>query len=143
METEPSTWIVIAMTAVGAVVWLAGLAVMARATRERRARAQDASARFDIEERSAAGTLVGEGEVDGRPEELSDKLAGLLARDGMPPFGPVKIVACDRGELVFESAGPNRRHRGGRRPRRPVPVPPRLALGPASSTPSRRRPGAS
>jgi hypothetical protein len=106
METEPSTWIVIAMTAVGAVVWLAGLAVMARATRELRARAQDAAARFDIEERSAAGTLVGEGEVDGRPEELSDKLAGLLARDGMPPFGPVKIVACDRGELVFESAGP-------------------------------------
>ncbi len=107
METEPSTWIVIALTAVGAVAWLAGLAVMARATRELRARVQDASARFDIEERSAAGTLVGEGEVDGRPEGLSEKLAGLLARDGMPPFGPVKIVACDRGELVFESAGLN------------------------------------
>ena len=97
----------IAITAVGAVVWLAGLAVMARATRELRARAQDAAARFDIEERSAAGTLVGEGEVDGRPEDLSEKLAGLLARDGMPPFGPVKIIACDRGELVFESAGLN------------------------------------
>ncbi len=24
-------------------------------------------------------------------------------RDGMPPFGPVKIVACDRRELVFET----------------------------------------
>jgi hypothetical protein len=107
METDPSTWIVIALTTVGAVVWLAGLAVMARATRELRARAQDAAARFDIEERSAAGTLVGEGEVDGRPEDLSEKLAGLLARESMPPFGPVKIVACDRGELVFESAGLN------------------------------------
>ncbi len=104
MESGSSTWIVIALTAVGAVVWLAGLAVMARATRELRARAQEAATRFDIEERSAVGTLVGEGEVDGRPEELSEKLAGLLARDGMPPFGPVKIVACDRGELVFESA---------------------------------------
>jgi hypothetical protein len=107
MESDSSTWIVIALTAVGAVVWLAGLAVMARATRELRARAQEAAARFDIEERSAAGTLVGEGEVEGRPEELSEKLAGLLARDGMPPFGPIKIVACDRSELVFESAGLN------------------------------------
>jgi hypothetical protein len=107
METDPGTWIVIAITAVGAVVWLAGLAVMARATRELRARAQDAAARFDIEERSAAGTLVGEGEVDGRPEDLSEKLAGLLARDGIPPFGPVKIIACNRGELVFEAAGLN------------------------------------
>jgi hypothetical protein len=78
---------------------------MARATRDRQARAQEAAERFDIEDAAAGGTIAGEAEVEGRPEELSEKLARLLARDGMGPFGPVKIVACDRTELVFEPAG--------------------------------------
>jgi hypothetical protein len=97
--------IVIGIAAVGAIGWLSGVVVMSRATRERRARAEQAAARFDIEAAAAGGTIVGEAEVEGRPEELSEKLARLLARDGMGPLGPVKIVACDRRELVFEPAG--------------------------------------
>ena len=67
--------------------------------------AQQAAERFDIEEATAAGTIVGEAEVAGHPEELSEKLARLLAREGMGPLGPVKVVSCSPGEVTFESAG--------------------------------------
>jgi len=105
LDHSISTLIVIAIATVGAIAWLAGLSVMARATCDRRARAQEAAARFDIEDAASGATIVGEADVEGRPEELSEKLARLLARDGMGPLGPVKIVACDRTELVFEPAG--------------------------------------
>jgi hypothetical protein len=105
MDTIPIAWIVLTVTAIGVATWLAGLAVMARATRELRSRAREAVERFDIEEPTAAGTLMGEADVEGRPDDLSQKLAGLLAREGMGPFGPVMIVSCDDRELVFKSSG--------------------------------------
>ncbi len=105
MDPEIGKWIVVAVATVGGVAWLSGLSYMIRATSERQARAMEAAQRFEIEEAAARNTIVGEAEVAGVPEELSGKLAGLLAREGMGPFGPVKIVACDRRELVFESAG--------------------------------------
>lgn len=105
MDPEVGKWIVIAFATVGAAVWLAGLWFMIGATRERQARAMEAAQRFEIEETAAAGTIVGEAEVAGQPEELSAKLASLLVREGMGPFGPIKIVACDHRELVFEAAG--------------------------------------
>jgi hypothetical protein len=98
---------VIAIATIGAVAWLAGLATMHRATQERRMRAQEAAERFDVEDQAAEGTIVGEAEVKGHPEELSAKLASLLAREGMGPLGPVKIVACDAREVAFEAAGSN------------------------------------
>jgi len=99
--------VVIAITAVGAVAWLAALAVMVRATRERRATASEASEQFDVEGMPPAGTIVGSAELEGQPEVLSAKLAERLARDGLGFMGPVKIVACDRREVVFEAAGQN------------------------------------
>ena len=80
MDPEVGKWIVIAFATVGAAVWLAGLWFMIGATRERQARAMEAAQRFEIEETAAAGTIVGEAEVAGQPEELSAKLASLLAR---------------------------------------------------------------
>jgi hypothetical protein len=106
MDLEISRVLVIAIVTIGAVVWLAGLATLFRATRECQMRAREAAQRFEIEGESAAGTIVGEAQVVGRPEELSAKLAGVLARDGMSPLGPIKIIACDAHEVAFESAIP-------------------------------------
>jgi len=105
MEPETARIVVIGIASVGAVVWLAALAAMSRASRERQAQLQMAGERFDIDGFNPAGTIVGETEVQGRPEDLSAKLANLLARDGLGPIGPVKILACDRNEISFESAG--------------------------------------
>ena len=115
MDPEISKGVVIAIASIGAVAWLAGLVVLLRATHERRERAREAVERFDVSSESAEGTIVGEAEVDGTPEELSAKLAKLLARDGLGPLGPVKIVSCDRREVVFETLGPTSSPSGGRR----------------------------
>jgi hypothetical protein len=105
MDEETAKTIVIGITAAGAVAWLAGLTVMLRATREQQAQSNEATDRFDAETAPRAGTIVGGADVDGQPEALATKLAERLARNGLGPFGPVKIVACDRHEVVFEAAG--------------------------------------
>ncbi len=107
MDQETAKTIVIGITAVGAVAWLAGVTVMFRATREQRAGASEAAEQLDAEGDRPAGTIVGGTEIDGQPEALAAKLAEQLARNGLGPFGPIKIVACDRSEVAFEAAGPN------------------------------------
>ncbi len=105
MDEETAKTIVIGITAVGAVAWLAGVTVMLRATRERQAGASEAAEHFDVEGARPAGAIVGEADVEGQPEALAAKLAERLARNGLGPFGPVKIVACDNREVAFEAAG--------------------------------------
>jgi hypothetical protein len=105
MEPDVAKLVVVAITAVGAVVWLAAMASVLRAARERRESAQQATERFEIEADLAPETIVGEAEVEGQPEELSAKLASQLAKDGMGPFGPIKIMSRDRHQVAFEPAG--------------------------------------
>jgi hypothetical protein len=115
MDEESAKFMVIAITAVGALAWLAGLTVVLRASRERQQSALRAAERFSVEGEFAPGTIIGETEVEGHPEELSSKLASQLARESVGPFGPVKIVARDSREVAFEPAGaPINGFRGGR-----------------------------
>ena len=115
MDPETGQLVVVAITSVGALVWLTALATMLRASRDGGVTSVKAAERFEIDGQFPAGTIVGEAEVEGQPEELSTKLAGLLARDGMGPGCPVKIVARDRREVTFEPAGSSMiGFRGGR-----------------------------
>jgi hypothetical protein len=98
--------VVIGIAAVGAIVWIEALAAMFRASRERQSRIQLAGERFDVDGPQTGSTIVGEVELQGKPDDLSAKLASQLARDGLGPIGPVKILACDRNEISFEAAGP-------------------------------------
>jgi hypothetical protein len=107
MEEETAKMVVVAITAVGAVAWLAALTVMLRATRERQARAGESAEHYELEGPPPPGTIVGSAEVEGQPDVLSTKLAERLARDGLGFFGPVKIVACSPKEVSFEAAGTN------------------------------------
>ncbi len=105
MDTNAAAWIVIGLTSVGALIWLAGLAFLWRTTRDIRERDRSSAMRFEVEEPSGPGLLAGEAEVDGRPDDLSEKLAATLARDGLPPFGPVRILSCDSRRLDLETTG--------------------------------------
>jgi hypothetical protein len=105
MDEQVAGLVVIAFTAVGAVVWLAAVATLLRAGRERRPVAPDYYERFEIEGTPKGHTIVGSAEVAGAPDELSAKLASALARGGLGRLGPVKILAQERGEVLFESAG--------------------------------------
>ena len=115
MDEDAAKLVVIAITAVGALAWLAGLTVTLRASRERQESARLAAERFSVEGEPGPGTIVGEADVEGRPEELSNKLAAQLARESVGAFGPVKVVARDDREVAFEPAGaPVNGFRGGR-----------------------------
>jgi hypothetical protein len=107
MNEETAKTIVIGITALGTIGWLAGLAVMLRCTRERVTRAGEAAELFEVEGNIPENTIVGGADIAGQPEALATKLAERLAHNGLGFFGPVKIVACDRHEVAFEAAGPN------------------------------------
>jgi hypothetical protein len=103
MEPEIATAVAVGIAIVGFVVWLFALQMMMRATRERQAISDDASQATDFE--NPAGTINGSAEVPGQPEELSAKLAEILARDGLGFLGPIKITGADRREVRFEAIG--------------------------------------
>jgi hypothetical protein len=107
MDEETAKTVVIAITAVGAVAWLAGLVVMLRASRERVARANESAEQYTLEGPSPPGTIIGSAEISGSSEALSTKLAERLARDGLGSFGPVKILSSTPKEVIFEAAGTN------------------------------------
>ncbi len=105
MDPETGKLIVIGTTLVGAIAWLWGLAVVARAARERRASASEADWGFDAAaDAYPPGSVTGAVEVAGRPEDLADKLAASLTRDGV--IGPVKILGADARAVRFEPAMP-------------------------------------
>ena len=106
VDEETSKIVVIAIAAIGGLVWLGAVAMMLRATRERQATALEVAERFEIDREDTPGMIFGEADVEGQPEELSEKLAAILARDGMGPGGPVKLLMRDRDRVEFESAGP-------------------------------------
>ncbi len=110
MDEQMAGLVVIALTAVGAVVWLAAVATLMRAGRERRTSAAETYEPYEIEATHGAETIVGSADVAGAPEELSAKLASALARGGLGRLGPVKVIAQDRREVLFESAGVRNRH---------------------------------
>lgn len=115
MDADTAQIVAVAITLVGVLAWLAGVSVVLAASRSRERSARLASERFEVSEGFPPGTIVGEAQVAGDAEELSTKLAGQLARDGVGPFGPVKIVAKGRDEVVFEPSGrPMGGFRGGR-----------------------------
>jgi hypothetical protein len=104
MDTDTARIIVLAVASILAIAWLFALQAMVTAARARSFRVREAAGRFDIDERFATGTYVGEVDVDGTPRGLSKKLAAMLARG---PLGPVKILACDAQEVAFESGAPS------------------------------------
>ncbi len=107
MSDDTAKMIVIAITAVGALAWLSGLAMMLRATRERLGRIHEQEELFEVDSEPHAGAIIGGADVHGEPEMLSAKLAERLAVSGFGPIGPVKILARDRREVIFEPAGPS------------------------------------
>ena len=103
MEPELATAIVVGIAIVGFVVWMVALQTMQRATRERRALADDDALAIGTD--NPAGTIAGSAEVPGNPDELSVKLAERLARDGLGFLGPIRITGADRKEVTFEAIG--------------------------------------
>ena len=96
MDPEIGKVVVIAITAVGAVAWLAGLAAVLRAEPRARESALPGGRTIRLEGELARARSSARPRSRVIPRNSRAKLAGLLAREGIGPFGPVKIVARDR-----------------------------------------------
>src|SRR5262245_54185437 len=105
MDSETAKLIVIVLAAVGVVAWLAGMSVMQRATRERRLRIEETDARFDTDRQAGTAMIVGSAEIEGQPDDFTNRPTEWLARDGLGPLGPVKILGRDHHEVTFETGG--------------------------------------
>jgi hypothetical protein len=103
MDQEIAAAVAIGIAVVEFVIWLYGVRTMLRATRERRALAEQSDE--DFGSISTAAAVTGSTELPGHSEELSTKLSEQLARNGLGVLGPIKITSADRREVRFESIG--------------------------------------
>lgn len=103
MSAETARTILVAVTAVGAVVWLISLWFLV--TSYRGTPTEPTVDHLARPEQLPQGWLLGSVEVDGQPSSLVDKLASVLARETP---GSVKILEKTNAGVTFESVGPLR-----------------------------------
>jgi hypothetical protein len=101
MDPDVARTVVIALAAVELGLWIVALQVLFRAAREGEVKPAEFAQELAVDD--GVGTITGAVEVDGPAEALSSKLVERLVRGGLGMFGPVKIVAADRREVVFEA----------------------------------------
>ena len=105
METETAQFVLIAIAAVGAIVWLISLQFLLSTFRHDRERFKQTAEVVDLGETTphmVAGTV----EVDGQPAELSVKAAAVLAK-GLAGWTPFKILERTDQRLIFENITSN------------------------------------
>jgi hypothetical protein len=95
MTTETAQTVLTVITAVGFVVWLAGLAFLLTSARVGRPATTD-----DLGEAWPQGWLTGWAEVSGRPEDLVQRATSLLVKEGS-----VKILERTDDRVAFERVG--------------------------------------
>jgi hypothetical protein len=105
MDTETAQFVLIAIAAVGAVVWLIGLQFLLstfRRDRERFPQTPEVAELGDVSPHLVAGSV----EVDGEPADLSVKAAAVLAK-GLAGWTPFKILERTDQRLSFENIASN------------------------------------
>jgi hypothetical protein len=105
VDPEVAQVVFYAITAIGIVVWLAGLQFLSGARRAVKAAQVDEWVLTDLPSAAARNRLTGSAEVDGQPSALADKAASLLAQGAPVAFGPVKIVEKTDDTVTFERLG--------------------------------------
>jgi hypothetical protein len=106
VETQTATIVLMAITAVEAVVWLAGLQFLLLSFRKGQSVKDDLHGGFDGGEASAGRILAGSAEVDGEARALVARTAGLLAKGALFPQVPVKVLEQTEDHVRFERVGP-------------------------------------
>jgi hypothetical protein len=106
MSTDVAQIVLAAITAVAAVVWLAGLQFLLASARLGIKNEDRESVDPEVMEESLAPCISGSVEVEGQAGALAAKAASLFAQDKLFPFGPFKIVESSESRLRFEPVGP-------------------------------------
>lgn len=97
MDAETAQLVLIAITSMGAIVWVVALNYLSRCFRS-----QPPAETLTFGDSAAAHGLIGGTEVDGQPRQLAARAATFLAHGSQSSFGPVKIVEKADDRIVFE-----------------------------------------
>jgi hypothetical protein len=110
MDAQTARWILYITTAVGAVVWFAGLRFLRASFYTPIHRDEEPGERFELVERASIGGIRGHVEVEGTPADLAARAAAILAEKASDAVGPVKIVEAGDDRVAFvgaaDAAGP-------------------------------------
>jgi hypothetical protein len=101
VNVDAAEVVLIALTVIAVVVWLAGLQFLARCQRTVRA-ALDESQAAEPAELPSGNRLTGSAEVDGQPGTLAAKAASILANGSSLTLGPIRIVEKTDAQVRFE-----------------------------------------
>jgi hypothetical protein len=101
MDSETAQNLLMAITGIGALVWLIGLQFLVSSCRRQTiSRADELAAdAFALPN----GGLTGSAEIEGQPNALAANAASILAKGSL--FGPVKILAKTDDQIAFECLG--------------------------------------
>lgn len=102
MSKETAEFVLYALTALLALVWLSGLIFVLRSSRPSGGAASEGRTGPRIDE---PGWVEGEVEVPGDPDVVADAALKALASGGAGGLGPVKILERRGGEILIEGAG--------------------------------------
>jgi hypothetical protein len=102
MDPETASVVLAAITAVGAVVWLAGLQFLIRSHPRRQFGEQPDSAEAVRADECPEGWFCGSADVEGESRALATRAAALLANSTPLTFGPVKILEKTDRDIRFE-----------------------------------------
>jgi hypothetical protein len=105
MGTEVARIVLAAITAAGAVAWLAGLRFLLASSRIRRDRHQEDVAEAGFTGEGREGWLSGSAEVEGEANTLATRAATVLAKGSLQAIGLVKILEKADDLVRFERAG--------------------------------------
>lgn len=111
MDPETAQIVLVALTVVGVVVWLAGLQFLSGSYRAVKA-LQPAEAPLaeplvtDVPAPPSGSRLAGSAEVDGQASGLAGKAASILATGNQ--FGSIKIIEKTNERIIFERLGSGR-----------------------------------
>ena len=108
MDAQTAQLVLYAITAIGAVVWLAGLRFLIASYR---AGKPPPAEQFDLGEPPPDNLVLGAVEVEGRPADLAREAASVLAKENMGPPGQLKILQRTDDRVAFEGIG---QHPGSR-----------------------------
>ena len=103
MDAKTAELVLYAITAAGAVAWLAGLRFLVVSYRMRRPAGAET---FDRDLSPRANTILGRAEVEGQPADLAAKAAAIFAKEGAGPLGQLKVLQRTDRLVAFEGTGP-------------------------------------
>jgi hypothetical protein len=113
VDSETAKLILAGITALAVVVWLTGFQFLVSSARKGQPETSIGDEGFEDSGSSKRNLVAGAAEVEGQADVLAARAASLLARGGLFPLVPLKIVEKSENHVRFERVEPGGEVRSG------------------------------